>query len=415
MLARAHEGDTQARREAAFDVIQLHKSSAFPQGGRVQVLAALLASGHPIDVHLAAELAAPHVADGEPPVRPPSALALSAVEWLDPGPTLHPSVPPQGSIDAARKLRGWLDAARAPAADEDDRLTVEESGAVAQAAAVMELDAARALARAGDATAALEALPPSLSPEQRRLCRSSAWYVGGGAARALDELGAADGGGGDAAVHAVQLVQRAELLASLGRREEAARAAVAADEAAAAVADRPLSVRAQWTRAAFATEGHALRAAAPPPIPGAQAWPWIGPMATPSSWLGADAESRDALLRTLAFWDGARRAPAEDRRAMRYAALVQHRGDAPRARAPYLFLAGALLGEGEGDVEVWLDAFAATDSRAVGLRAYAWARAEAARFRGDGAAARKWSATYQALVKLAGGAENAELAGVMGL
>ena len=405
------EGDTPARREAAFDVIQMLKNSTFAAGGRVQVLAALLASGHPIDASLAAELAAPHVADGEPPVRVPSELELTAVEWLDPGPVMRPAVPPQGLLDAAGMLQSWVKDRRLIDAY---GLGGDELAALSRAIAVITLDAARALARAGDATGAVAAVEGSgLPPDEQALARSTACYVAGDAARALAELGAEDAG--EPAVRAVRLLQRAELLASLGRREEAARVVLAADEAAAALGDRRIDVRAQWTRAALAGEGSALRAKAPPPLPGERAWPWIGPMATPATWLAPEAESREALSQTLAFWDGARRAPPEERRATRYAAVVQHVGDAPRARAPYWVLAGALLGAGEGQVEVWLDAFSATDGRGMGMRGYAWTRAEAARWRGDEAAAQRWAATYQALVKLARGAGDAELAAVMGL
>jgi hypothetical protein len=412
LRAMSLEGDTPARREAAFDVIQMLRNSAFPTGGRVQVLAALLASGHPIDPHLAAELAAPHLSDGEPPTRLPSPLELTAVEWLDPGLTIRPAPAPDGLVYAAGKLHAWV----AATLTGDDALTAEERGVLEQAATVMTFDAARALARAGDAPGAalaLQAQGRSPSKEELDLARSSAWYLAGDASRALRELGDADGAEPD--VRAVRLLQRAELLASLGKRDEAARAALTADEAAAALGERRIDVRAQWTRAALAGEGKALRSPAPPPLPGERAWPWIGPMATPLTWLAPDAESRSSLLQTLAFWDGARRAPAGERRAVRYAAVELHAGDAPRARAPYWLLAGGLVGSGDGDVEIWLDAFSAAQPRMMGMRGYAWARAEAARWRGDDAAAKRWSATYKALVKLVAAPGDAELAAALGI
>ena len=199
-----------------------------------------------------------------------------------------------------------------------------------------------------------------------------------------------------------------------------------ADEEAALLGDRGLEVRALWTRLALVrpAEGGGsaraagltpLRAEPPPPLPGERAWPWVGEIATPSSWLAPAAESPAALARALGFWDAARRASPEERRAIRYAAFTAHRGDAPRAFPAYLALAGELLHPDEGDVEVWLDAFAATSSRRLTLRAYAWARAEAARFRGDAAAAARWAGRYHALAALAAGPGNAELAAVLGI
>ena len=84
------------------------------------------------------------------------------------------------------------------------------------------------------------------------------------------------------------------------------------------------------------------------------------------------------------------------------------------AFAAYLLLAGELLGPGEGEVEVWLDAFSATSGRALGLRAYAWTRAEAARFRGDEAAAARWTTRYRDLAKIASRPDDAELAAAVG-
>jgi hypothetical protein len=138
-------------------------------------------------------------------------------------------------------------------------------------------------------------------------------------------------------------------------------------------------------------------------------------MGTAASFLAPEAESPLALLRALAFWDGARAASPEERRALRYAAATAHRGDAPRPRAVYLALGAALAGEGEGDVEVWLDALSSTWARAGTMRAYAWARAEAARFRGDAEAASQWTTRYRTLSALAAAPEDAEIASVMGI
>jgi hypothetical protein len=246
----------------------------------------------------------------------------------------------------------------------------------------------------------------------RALGRSTAWYLAADAARALAEIDpeVASGGGvaSDPALLVALRLQRAELLASTGRRADAAGMAAQADTAAAALGDRRLALRARWTRVAF-------EAPSSIPSPPAIRWPWVGSMAAEGDWLPPEAESDATLAEALSFWSAARRASPEDRRALRYAALRQHRGEAPRAFAPYLLLASELLAPGEGDVEVWLDAFSATSGRTLGIRAYAWTRAEAARFRGDTAAAARWTERYRALVKIASRPDDAELAAALGL
>jgi hypothetical protein len=138
-------------------------------------------------------------------------------------------------------------------------------------------------------------------------------------------------------------------------------------------------------------------------------------MGTVASWLTPEAESPIALARALAAWESARRATSEEKRALRYAAFTDHRGDAPRALAPYLALAAELVPPGEGDVEIWLDAFSTTVARRTTMRAYTWARAEAARFRGDAEAAARWSNSYRTLARLASSPDDAELAAALGI
>jgi hypothetical protein len=430
VVAKRSPGDTPELRAAAFDVIQLLKTATFAKSERVRVLAALLASGHAIDEGLAAALATPRLADGEAPILP-AARSITAIDWLAQPRVLEPSPPREALREGAAKLRRMAGS---------KEISAEERLALTTAAAAMAIDAARAFAIAGDGAGAAQVIDEAgaealSSAAARALARATAWYVAGDPARALAEVekdpaDLAD----DAAVRVAFLIQRAELYAAAGRREDAGRAAIAADEAAAALGDRGLEVRALWTRLALAKDPLApLRAPPPPPLPGprtghdgaasgpkppgagAPAWPWVGELATPSSWLSPEAESPVALARALGFWFEARRASPADRRAIRYAAIARHRGDAPRAVHAYLAIAGDLLAPGEGDVEVWLDTFAATWSRRLGLRSYAWARAEAARFRGDAAAAARWSERHRALVALASGEGGAELAAIAGL
>jgi hypothetical protein len=325
-------------------------------------------------------------------------------------------------------------------------LTPEERLSLETAATATALEAVRAFALAGDAPGAVEiidrtgarALP---SAAARALARSSAWYVAADPAAALAEVEREPGDlRDDPALQASWWTQKAELLASLGRRDEAARAALVADEAAVLSGQRELSVRAAWTRLALsrpplaplradlrdgwlrppnppreAPSDEKSRTEPPPPLPGPRAWPWVGEIATAQSWLGPGAESPGAVAQALALWDAARKASPPERRAIRYAAASAHRGEEPQARTAYLALAAELLPEGEGDVEVWLDAFSATSARRLTLRAYAWTRAEAARFRGDAEAASQWTRRYRALVQMAAAPDDAELTAALGI
>ncbi len=412
VVGRSDPGDSPTLRAGAFDLIQMLKGGPFAPGVRVRLLAALLASDYAIDENLTAALATPHVDQGDAPVLMPS-RAFTAIDWLDEPRGLRPSPSRQALRHATDRLRRL---SSSPELSAEERLSLET------AATATALEAARAFALAGDAAGAVEILdragPRAIpSAAARALLRSTAWYVAEGPARALAEVEREPADlRDDLAVQAAWWIQKAELLASMGRRDEAARAAVVADEAAALAGERSLEVRALWTRLALARPPLApLRVAPPRPLPGARDWPWVGEVATTASWLSPGAESSMAVAQALAFWDAARAAPPEERRAVRYAAASAHRGDAPRARSAYLALAAELLPEGEGDVEVWLDAFSATSARKITMRAYAWARAEAARFRGDTEAASQWTRRYRALVALASGPDDAELSAALGI
>ena len=291
----------------------------------------------------------------------------------------------------------------------------------------MMLEAARVLALEGNGAAAAEtiadagdALP---SDAARSLQQSSAWYIAGNAERALAALGvASDAAAADQAVarevRVASLIQRAELLASLGRRDEAAKAAVLADDVAPTAGNRALDAHARWTRLALARAALAplasLRAGEEAAASGARAWPWVGLTGRPTSWLLPEAEAAAPLGRALAFWDAAAAAPPEQRCALRYAAL-DHRGDAPLATAAYYAVAADLLKPSEGDVEIWLDVFGSMDARRLPLRSYAWIRAEAARYRGDPASAARWTTRLHALAALTADPERAEIARYLGL
>ncbi|MCC6555347.1 MAG: hypothetical protein IT372_20490, partial [Polyangiaceae bacterium] len=274
------------------------------------------------------------------------------------------------------------------------------------------------------------------------LARSSAWYVNGDPARALESLAGQPGAGAGPAPRAAVSLQRAELLASLGRRAEAAREATAADEASAeaaratpqpAAASEPpavhpfpvLDARARWTRLALSRppDGIPLRPGAlsadvrgsdirgSPPGSAGYPWPWVGFANAGVPWARLDQE---AFSVALTRWDAALSASPEERRALRYAAL-RRRGDAPPALIAYVAAGARLLAPGEGDVEVWLDALLAIDARRFSYRQIAFARAEAARWRGDDERAALWRRRYETLREVASSPELSEIARFLGI
>ena len=85
----------------------------------------------------------------------------------------------------------------------------------------------------------------------------------------------------------------------------------------------------------------------------------------------------------------------------------------PDALVPYLAVAAELAGN--ADKEVWLDTVMATDAPRFSMRAYAWARAQAAQARGDTAAHALWAKRWKTLSVLAGDEDRAELARLLGI
>jgi len=381
--------------EAAVGLLKLPRRTT---SGRRALLAVVLASGYRTTPAGAVDLARPDDDAGDLLLVP--SIAITATDLLEQPAELPAMAPPSTYADTADRL---LELAK--------RADGEAARTLRTAAGALLLEAGRLLALAADGTGAAAAfdragalcLPGEVAPA---LARSSAWYVAGDAARALGELDAVDlqRSGSDAptrALRAAALVQRAEVLASLGRREDAARAALAADDAAKEAGDPALDVRARFLRIALAPAGQRLReedarSARPAPL-GRLGWTWLGFADAGAPWTRGAAEP--AVVATLAAWDHAISAPADERVALRYEVLLL-RGDAIRWPATRLAL-GASLAEGAGEVETWLDAFYALDARRLSRRAYVWSRAEAARWRGDATAAAAWAKRYRALAELA--------------
>jgi hypothetical protein len=403
---------TMNRIDADVATMQLLREARSP-GARVRLLAALIEARDDLDPKELADFAPPRTGAGEPPIVP--SPARTAIDWLDAHRGLEPMVPGATLRRSAARLRALAVHAS---------LSQDEATAVRAAAGAMALEAARALALEGNGEAAAatiadagDALP---SDAARALQRSNAWYVAGNAERALAALDSvSDAPTGDRAVgrevRVAAAIQRAELLASLGHRDDAAKAAVLADELAPTAGSRPIDAHARWTRLALARPPLASQRADEAPFVGdARAWPWIGLTGRATSWLVPEAEAATPLGRALAFWDAAATASPEKRRALRYAA-IDHRGDAPLAAAAYYAVASELLKPTEGDVEIWLDVFTSTDARRLPLRTYAWIRAESARFRGDPASAARWTTRLRALTAITADPARADIARYLGL
>jgi len=423
----AAQGDAKRARQAAEAARDLLAATARRPEARLGLLvAALGAEGEgALGAAAVAELARAREDEGEPPLAPGPLLAA---DWL-PAPGLdRPALPGADLVAGAERVAALAEVAEL---GEADRARLRE------AAVALAFEVARAYAAAGDAAAAvavIDRLGAGAGELAAALGRSSAWALTGEPTRALDALDALERAGqlagAPAALRAAVHLQRAELLAGLGRRPEAARAAQAADEAIAEAAPRPappgappaphphalLEARARWTRLALARPpaGTPLR----PGVPAAMTatndkdpFPWVGFADAAARWARPD---QPALSVALARWDAARAAPPEARRAFRYAAM-RRRGDAPPALAAYLLVGGELLGADEGDTEIWVDALIAVDARRFSYRQIALARAAAARWRGDAEAGAAWWRRYEALRAVATDPARAEIARYLGL
>lgn len=271
------------------------------------------------------------------------------------------------------------------------------------------LEAAASLTRDGRVDEALQAAVDAthvlgLSKTEHGLLRSNVFWLTGARDKALEALDVEGSLVHGANAEQSQLlaavsVQESELAMSLGKTDRARQAARRAEQFANKAKDPSLYARAKWMLAALGE----IKAPAPlkedltTPLP----FPPMGFAQPTEPWRAGDQARQEALVdRALAPWVGLSTADAPLRRAGRWAAM-QSRGDAPPWLSVHLFLASRLLDKNEGDQEVWLDALLAMDQRRYSLRSYAFARAEAARMRGDMAAATTWDERFRTLCKLA--------------
>lgn len=408
---RAPRAAVEERQRAVEEAMVLLDDPPHSPASRLALLAGILDVGHPTANELL-RLAGARQGDlTERPLAPQA--ALTAFDVLDESPGLRPIVHAPTWARAAERLSHAL----APLPNGDGRTRLSTT------AAAMWVEAASGWARAGDAERALDAIDRAAplagwSDRARALARSSVTYIAGDAARALQELDAVQGAASEEPiakrVAALAVIQRAELLASLGRAQDAAKAAVEGDIAAAISQSAVTDARGRVTRLALASSGQRSRnAPTPKPNPVTAPLPWIGFADHAGRWTESKAVG-SALIDAVALWDAAIDEHADVALAFRYR-LFARRGDAAPWMVPALAAAAKLIDGPPEAIETWLDAYFAIDARRVTLRAYAWSRAEAARWRGDAESATLWTARYHALQAIAVDPARAELAAFLGI
>jgi hypothetical protein len=391
-------------------------------GARLALLAALIATGSDHDPEKLVRYAEPKY--DERPVLPQT--TLTALEWVTdhraaPGDADPPALVPgstylvaahtveelekklhevvEAAVDASKAADVGTDAV--DAAKQHDKLVALRSALL--------LEGARALTRDGRPEEALQAAEDAvrlakLSPHARSLLRSNIYWLSGDRYKAftaieLDNSVMHGANFEETWLLAALSIQQSELAMSLGKPDVAAQAAARAEQFASKANDSGVFARARWMLAALGK----LNAPIPStddlriPLP----FPSLGFANPIGPWRGKDRERQRALLdRGLAPWVSLSTADPNLRRAGRWAA-IKSRGDAPPWLSVHLLLASRLLAKDEGDMEVWFDALLALDQRRFSLRSYAFARAEAARMRGDMATAAQWDERFRTLCKLA--------------
>jgi hypothetical protein len=367
---------------------------------RFALLASLVHATHPENPQHTARLARPREARGEQAIFPLPPISIA--RWLE---------RPRAPRTVASAL-AYEDAAQHLASLADTRGLAElDRNTLALASGALALSAAFAHAGSGD-RARREASEQAFShaaerlglhPADRALGRSTLLWLADQPDRALTAL---DEGLGDLAearpdTRAELHAQRAALLAVVGRAPEAAAEAEATLSAVSRESEPRVRVLAAWTRAAFGS---------PPAASGPPAWVWAG-YASPT-WSLAEPWQEELVAKNLAAWEAAVALPEAEQRSARHLALSQ-RGDAPRALLPYLVLVGRLAGS--ADTEVWLDAMTSVDARRFSVRAYAFARAQAAFARGAADAGATWRAHERALAIAASDPTKLEIAAYLGL
>ena len=426
------------RSEAIEAGIAMLRGPIRARGGRLALLAEVLATGVGILPEVMGDLAAPHVDDGEAPLVAPDPMTIAALLGEPPG------VRATARIDALLDgVDALLNASKVSASGATSAGAISGdmlAAVLRRAAGAMLLEAGSSIARSGRGDEAENAmkLGGELAlgdPDLRRIARSSAYHLAGDAARALDELDRDDSDPSAAVGSAAlgvdpprTLAHRACCARSKGGDLGVARQAQRRRDRG--PRGRRARRRGRDERGCARRLGvHAVDASGPrarrrPRSPRRRHGRCDPKRATSLSMdrirrgddgLGASRGSqRRRDRRDPRSLERGRRTSAggSPRRSLR--GLRPPRGRPP-AHVAYLSLAADLLGQGEGNVELWLDTFDAFDARRFTLRAYAWYRAEAARWRGDAENAATWSTRFHALGVLAADPARAEIAQYLGI
>jgi hypothetical protein len=406
-LAEDVDNHLREAQESAAQMLQ----TALPAGARAPILASLLASGHDIPAETWADFVVPRAADGEGPLL--DLGSVNVLSWLD-QPADRPIAVGSVYRRGAQKL-----VEIAASGPEEVRPALEA------AAGALWIEGARAYVREGDGDAAVELLSKAaplvgMDATTRALAEGLARYATGDAEAAHSVLSkaaaaASEDVDADPELRAALLTLRAETSGVWGppSQEEAfdayEHAMLTNSAALEAWARRVRFWAAPWTEPPSDVKVESVD-----PVAGRFAvWPSLGYANRLVQWDGANDERLEILGRNLGVWSAVLRASESEQRAFRYA-FMRQRGDVPDAMVPYLAIAGSIAGEG-GDPEVWLDAVMAADAPKFSMRAYAWARAQVARARGDKAAHKLWTERFKTLAKIAGDEGKAELARMLGI
>jgi len=425
-LAGTPAGDV-SKTAALATVTRLLDGGPRNPGARLALLAALLATGSDHDLEKLVRYSKPKYDEG--PLAPRT--TLTALDWVNdhrPGPgDSEPAAILPGStyIVAAHtveELAKRLDEAVAKAVEESPKADVGVDGVekaaqrheLADLRGALLLEAAASLTRDGRPEEALQAIADAapllkLNTHATNLLRSNVYWLSGDREKAflaLETDGATIHASDSTESHvlAAMSVQESELAMSLGKTDIAKQATARALTFATKANDLFNRARALWMQAALGE----IKAPVPDeeifrlplPFPSAGFAHPLEPWRTGAWRVGAQEKQQALLDKALAPWVGLSTADAHTRRAGRWAA-IKSRGDTPPWLAVHLLLASRLLKADEGDMEVWFDALVAMDQRRYSLRSYAFARAEAARMRGDMTTAAKWDERFRTLCKLA--------------
>ena len=423
-LLRLRLADTPAaetsQTPALSTIVRLLEGGPRSPGARLALLTVLLATDAHQDPARIVRFAKPKF--DETPVGP--AITLTALDWVvdhrpATGDAEPPAILPGKTFVLAAQTLEKLEATLAEPADKPAKPATDvpvDAAAnatlrreLAQIRGMILLEAAASLTRDGQVDASLQAADDAarvleLPKAAHHLLRSNVHWLSGDREKALADIEAdvsrePSTDPKENGLLGVVSTQASELAMSLGKTDLSRQLAQNAERFA-TLGQGPRSfARARWMLAALGAvkAAHVNVEDLSRPLP----FPPMGFANPVDPWRITNQDKQHALVeQALAPWVSLASADPQMRRAGRWAAY-RSRGDAPPWLAVHLLLASRLLDSSEGDPEVWFDALLALDQRRFSLRSYAFARAEAARMRGDMATATTWDERFRKLCKLA--------------